>query len=256
MVSANWIVRIVREHAPHLARLRGVAGLDVAETTDTLWLRASAGDDAKERLLRTVGGQPFTLFDGDLLVPWGMHVPTERLPRLDWLPIATWATIALPVAALPGQLASRVRLQVVRGGAERPPAAILADYDAWFTYATAASEVRLRPLAFAVSVDRSLRERMGEKPANESARRVFILGTPLPPTPGQHYAVDDGIALPCGWTLSPAVGSTMIRKVLGLAEGDMALFASDGTFERIAAELFVRASRSAVRATAPGDAYV
>lgn len=234
-----WIVRIDEGHAAEVARLRGVAGLEVAETADALWLRAPAGGEAMERLLRTVAGPRFRLVQGDQLLPWGKRVPSERLPRLDWLPLAGWAAIAFPVAALSGQLSGRARLRVVRGGAERPPVALLAQFNDWLAYATEAPEIRLRRLAFALSED----------------RRVFVRGTPLPPLSGQPYAIDGGIAVPCGWSLLPAVGGAAMRELLALEEGDVALFASDGSFERIAADHFVKASRSAVRASSQEAAH-
>lgn len=233
------MVRVDREHAWQLVRLRVTTGLEVAETGDALWLRAPAGVEGIDRLLLAIDGERFQTRDGDLLVPCGKRMPSERLPRLRWQPLAEWSTIALPVAALPGQPSRRVRLQLVRGGDARRPSGLITGCDRWLAYASTAAEVRLKPLAFALSQD----------------RRVFVLGWPLPPVPGQPYVVDAGIATPCGWSLSPNVGSDAIRKLLSLDEGDVALFAADGSFERIAAEHFVKAGRGAARAWAEVAAH-
>jgi hypothetical protein len=238
MANECWIVRLDGKSAAGVARLRSVTGLQIAEGVDSHWLRACA-DGTLECLLRTVAGERFTLTDDDQLVPWGKRVPVERLSSLDWRPLAEWAAVTLPVAALPAELTSRVRLRLVRGGREQPAAALLTDWEQWFSYATEAPDVRLRPLAFARSVD----------------QRVFIIGSPLPPVAGQSYAVEGGIAVPCGWSITPAVGSSVIRKLVSLEAGDIALCNADGSFERIAAEHFVAASRSAVRATAQGVAH-
>lgn len=243
-MSDNHIVKIDLRHARQSASLRRLPGLEVAEEADAVWLRAPADDETLNRLLRALPGQRFRLIDGDQLVPWGKRVPTERLPRLDWRPLAEWSAIALPVAALPAPITSRVALQLVRGGPEQPPAALLADWQEWSSYATGAAEVRLRPLAFALSGPQ------------ESVQRAFIIGNPLPPLAGRPYTVADGIAVPCGWTFSPAVGGGVIRKLVALAKGDVALFDVDGTFERIAAEHFVPAGRGAVRESARGASHV
>lgn len=224
--------------------LRRLPGLEVAEAAAAVWLRAPAAAEALDRLLRALPGQRFRLIDGDQLVPRGKRIPTERLPRLDWRPIAEWSAITLPVSALPAPVASRVALHLVRGGPEQPPAALLADWQDWSSYATGAPDVRLRPLAFALSGP------------HESVQRAFIIGNPLPPLAGRRYTVADGVAVPCGWTFSPAVGSGVIRKLVALATGDVALFDVDGTFERIAAELFVQAGRGAVRESARGASHV
>ena len=243
-MSKDWIIRVTPEHARQLAGLRAVPGVEIAEAADTVWLRATSGDAALDRLLSAVAGERFQLIDGDQLVPAGRRVPTERLPRLAWQSLGDWSAIALPVAALPGQFSRRVALRLVRGGREQQPAALLADWNDWLAYATTAPEVRLRSLAFALSA------------LHESRQRAFIVGTPLPPLAGQAYTLDDGIAVPCGWSLFPAVGSAAIRKLLALSEGDVAMFATDGSFERMAEEHFVRATRSAVRESARGEVHV
>lgn len=237
------IVKIDREHARQLAALRRLARLEVAEQADVIWLRAPADDDALDRLLRALPGQRFQLLDGDQLVPSGKRVPSDRLPRLAWQPIAEWSAIAPPVAAIPAMVSSRIALRLVRGGPEQPPAALLADWQEWLRYAIAAPEVRLRPLAFALSAPQ-------ESHPHEPAQRAFLVGSPLPPLAGHPYTLDEGIAVPCGWTFSPAAGGAVIREVLRLLEGEVALFGVDGSFERIAGEHFVRASRSAVRESA------
>lgn len=243
-MSNDYIVKTDHELARQITSLRRLAGLEVAEEADAVWLRAPADNETLDRLLRTLPGQQFRLLDGNQLVPWGKRIPTERLPRLDWRPIAEWSAITLPVAALPAPLTSRVALQLVRGGPEQPPAALLADWQEWSSYATGAPEVRLRPLAFALTGPR------------EFVQRALIVGNPLPPLAGRPYTVADGIAVPCGWTFSPAVGSGVIQKLVALAAGDVALFDVDGAFERIAAEHFVPAGRGAVRESARGASHV
>ncbi|HET6883543.1 MAG TPA: hypothetical protein VFI31_25550 [Pirellulales bacterium] len=239
-MNATWIVRMRREQARQLARLRKVAALQVAETDDALWLRSAPGDESLARLLAGLGGERFLQIDQEELAPWGRRVATERLPRLDWQPIAVWATLRLPIAALPGQLTARQSLQLVRGGQEQPPTGLLTEWSHWFSYATSAAEARLRSLVFALSSD----------------QRVLLRGAPLPPVPGQRLVIDEGIAAPCGWCFAPSVGSAVIRKVLRLAADEVALFNTDGAFERIAGDYFVKASRSAVRASTPvGQAF-
>lgn len=232
-MNATWFVRVDREHAAQVARLREVTGLHVAEAGEEIWLRAAAASEALDRQLAGLRGERFVLSAREQLVPWGKRVPTQPLPELHWQPISTWSEIALPVAALPARPDGRLRLRLVRGGTEQSPKAILLESRHWFCYATTAPEIRLRSLAFALSAD----------------RRVFLCGTPLPPLVGRHYSLDGGIAVACGWSFSPAVGGKVVRTLLNLAEGDVALFADDGSFERLAGEHFVAASRSAVRAS-------
>ena len=78
---------------------------------------------------------------------------------------------------------------------------------------------------------------------------VIVRGTPLPPIPGTQWTLDDGIATPAGLTWSPPVDAATLQQVLGLAAGEIALLRPDGTFDRLAADHWVRASRSAIRGT-------
>ena len=67
--------------------------------------------------------------------------------------------------------------------------------------------------------------------------------------PGQRWVEHEGIAVPAGWTWTPAVEAGLLRQAFELAEGDVALWHEDGAWERIAADELVRATRAAVRAT-------
>ena len=61
-----------------------------------------------------------------------------------------------------------------------------------------------------------------------------------------------GIAVAAGWSWEPAVDAEIVADVSGIMDGDVALLADAGstlTIEVIRREQFVRASRSAARAT-------
>jgi hypothetical protein len=69
--------------------------------------------------------------------------------------------------------------------------------------------------------------------------------------------VGSGVAWPCGTTWSPPIDVEVLRELLSLSEGDLAVFAADvvsgeATYELIPAADFVLASRSAARFSAGG----
>lgn len=263
-VSNCWLIKTDREHVRQIAALRHLPGLQVAEANETIWVRAAAGDETLDRVLKSLPGKRFQLLDDVQLAPWGKQVPTERLPRLAWQPIANWSAITLPVAAMPASVSKRVRLRMIRGGTAKLAAALLVDWQDWLKYAIGAPEVRLRPLVFALSaphetvsgMDMGAAQRSEDGLPSRYDQRAFIVGSPLPPLAGYPYTLDDGLAVPCGWTFSPAVGSAVVRKLIALPADDMALFDIDGSFERIVGEHFVRASRSAARESARGETCV
>jgi hypothetical protein len=110
---------------------------------------------------------------------------------------------------------------------------------AFAAYAEGAPAVRLDRLRFAADGERAL-----------------LWGDPLPPLPGDRYAECAGVAAPCGYAWRPAVDAGSLAGALGLADGDLALLATDGTWQRVPATSFVRARRSAVRFTSRGGAGV
>lgn len=233
-MSGAWAVSIKPGDWRGLAVLRGFDGVEVAECDSSLWARAAQCDEAIDLALRTLPGcvRYDVQADGQL-VPAGRRVPCARLPTARWTPLVRWLQVKLPPASLPGQVAQRVPLRLVRTTIEQPAGALITSLACWADYCTTAAEVRLRPLAFAVADD----------------ARVFIIGAPLPPLPGERYVVRDGIAVPCGFDFAPRVGGAILRSVLKLDDAELALFAADGSFERIAHGHLVAAGRGAARAT-------
>ncbi|HJT32612.1 MAG TPA: hypothetical protein VJ783_11260 [Pirellulales bacterium] len=239
-MNGSWAVCIKPGDRRGLAALRGFDGIEVAESEGSLWARAARCDEAIDRVLRTLPGcvRYNVLADGQLVLP-GRRVPGGQLPTVRWTPLADWLQVKLPPASLPGQIAERASLRLVRTAVEQPAGALVTSLPSWADYCTTAAEIRLRPLAFAVADD----------------ARVFVIGAPLPPLPGERYVVRDSIALPCGFELAPRIGGALLRRLLKLDDTDIALFAADGSFERIAHEHLVAAGRAAARATVEALAH-
>jgi hypothetical protein len=137
-----------------------------------------------------------------------------------------------PAAALPGMLATRLTLTVVRSGVERAATMLRATLQNWAAYAESAPTVRLGRLRFAATADEAL-----------------IAGEPLPPIAGTRLWERGGVVVPCGYELAPAVDAATLRRVLNLSENELALFREDGGWELVPADAFVAARRSAVRMT-------
>jgi hypothetical protein len=97
-----------------------------------------------------------------------------------------------------------------------------------------APEIRLDGLAFIV----------------DAADQVIVRGQTLPPLPGQRLTDDAGILVPAGWTWSPRAQVTIVRSLFGLGEGESALWITSEEWQRIPADAWVAATRSAVRETA------
>jgi len=261
-------------------RLRG--GIFVCEEQGEFWL---AGEELNEELeleLRKLpGARRFAVQDGSL-IPDGDLLTSGQIPDGDWQPLSAWVVPVVQPAALAGELQRRVPLRLQRSGHEEPASVLVTSLQEWLAYATTAPLVRLRPLHFAAcdsnpssgvgssvgcalahaatedhrASRRVLKHTLPETEDEERREkgleqsRVIIRGTPLPPIAGRRYFERDGIALPCGFELQPAVDATVLQALLQTSAADLVIFDEDGSCQRVNAEDFVAASRSAVRATA------
>jgi hypothetical protein len=240
-MSGRWAACLPREAAGALGRLRLVPGLTVHEDGDTVWLQGDGLDEALEPVVRGLpGARRFAVLPDRQLVAAGTRVPFDYLPEGPWHSLPEWLAVTLDGAGLAGRVEARVPIRLERSGAVLEENVLLTSLAGWVSYGEEAPQVRLERWAFAVSDD----------------GRAVVRGQPLPPLPGERFVEQEGVAVPAGWAWDPPVEAAVLRAVLGLEAGDLALLHPDGTWDRVAAGNFTRASRSAIRqsAGAPSDA--
>jgi hypothetical protein len=156
-----------------------------------------------------------------------------NLPDITFVPIAEAILPALPVAAFPAARVDRICVSMIRSSQARAATILLTSASEWFSYATSAPGIRLNRWDFACAED----------------GRVLVRGEPLPPLPGQLYYEVNSVAMPVGWTCSPAIEGAVLSQLVAADDQSLVLLAADGTAETILQDEFVRATRSAVRQT-------
>ena len=238
-VACGWAVRFPREHVEEVARLWHVAGVEVFDAGADVWFRGQQLDPDIDAILRGfLSGKRFlVLADGQLQSPREL-VPKGYLPDGSWVPLREWLRLEMPIAQLGGRLANRLTFRWVRSQSALEPKLMLADLADWTRYGTQAPEVRLRHLKF----------------AQDQQGRVAICGSPLPPIPGERFAVYAPVAVPAGWYWSPEVDASVIAALLDIGPGDLAILLLSGEWEQIPANCFVAATRDAIRASAAAAA--
>ncbi len=230
----SWAITLAREDAACVAALRLEREVEVGETENALWLRGRHTDEhLQSKLRRLPAVARYEWLAPDLLRQVDRRITAERLPNLNWQPLSAWSKVASPVAALPAQAPARVPLRLIRSSDEREPELLLAAFGDFKQFAADAPEVRLNPLQFAVN----------------SRGEVLIRGTPLPPLPGRRFVLHGGVAVPAGFSWTPAVSAGLLALCFGASGEELIVWNEDNTVSRLHAEQFVPASRSAVRTT-------
>lgn len=231
-MKATWALRIDRAALPALGACRLVPGVEVAEVEGLLWLRGVDLPDADRlKFLALPDAVRFDIGPDGALRPEGHLLSAGVLPVAKWIALREAVPVELPVSAFSGTRLRPAALRCERSDVEAAPNAALLSWGDWSRYVVAAPRVRLDRWRF----------------ARDGGDRVLVCGTPLPPLPSAPYVERDGIALPAGWRLVPRVPSTAVARMLDLASGDVALFAPDGSWERLRGEDFAAASRAAIR---------
>ncbi|MDB4467840.1 hypothetical protein N9039_01010 [Verrucomicrobiales bacterium] len=236
----SLVVRMGAEasSAAAFALVRDIPGLEVAFSSDAVWLRDQSGDASNLQRLRALRHEAvYRTAEDEVLIPLGSRLPTARLPELlRWQGLKGWLDLKSPVAALPGLLedSSKLSLMLQRDVVESTePNLLLAQLSDLEGYVARAADVRLKGLSFAASGD----------------GQVLLRGCPLPPIRGCYFALGKWIAIPLGFRLSIPVRGDVVRNALGLSDGEFAVMYEDQSITRVHGDDFLSVSRSAVRLT-------
>ncbi len=236
-MGAAWAASVPRNALSSLGVLRLDKGILCREHGGRVWLRGEHKNDTLDRSLRCLPGvdRYGLLDDGRLVHADSGRVPVGRLPAGEWTPIAEFIGVEIPPPALPGEC-GRARLALARSKRVAEANVLVTALAAWRRWVSRAPAVRLGVLRFAVS----------------TTGDALVRGSPLPPIRGRRFVETSGVAVPAGWTWTPAVDAETLRELLALDDGDLALLDGEAAAPRVAlisAARFERATRSAVRLT-------
>lgn len=234
-VNFPWAICLAHEDAASLGTLRLADSIEVAEHGGTIWLRGKPADERLAVKLHALPGRErYECLSSGQLRRIDQRIPTTRLPAAQWQPLSTWLRVALPDSAYPAEPPRAVSLRLVRSTSEREAELLLTTLEELASFAAKAPEVRLARLQFAANANRS----------------ALVRGQPLPPLPGERYALHGGVAVPAGFSWKPEVGADVLARRLGASADALVLWNTDGSITRLHSEQFVPLSRSAMRATA------
>jgi hypothetical protein len=227
----SWAATVDPSQMEQLATLRLQPGVEAGSADGTYWLRGAASEEVLHRVQMIPHVKLFHLDPGNTLRPWNRLLATGQLPDIPFEPISKMVQPVLPHAGWPTVGMARIPLSLVRSSQMLPASILMTSKSVWSDYTVSAPVIRLRCWKFAVSDD----------------DRVIIRGEPIPPLPGQQFLETDGVAIPVGWTCSPALEGSMLSTVVEAEPGGLVVLSTDGAMETIPQAAFVNATRSAVR---------
>lgn len=231
-MSASWAVRLKVESIQAALPLRLDRSVEYCQHNGHFFLRGQGDREKIEALVRQIPDAiRYRVMDDEQIVRVGCLIPEGTLPKGPWERLSALFELQPGIAALPGKIMRPVSIRIVRIDIEQAAGALLTTADQWAKCASDAPQARLNVLRFAAAKD----------------GRLLVVGQPLPPIHGDYLMEQEGLLVPCGYGWEPSLEARIIRGVLGLAAGDMALLLADGNFEVIRADSLVRASRSAAR---------
>lgn len=230
--SHELVARTHLQNAEDVADLRHLCHFNVLVDGNDLWLRGDVGEGNVTGRIRSIpDAELFEVQSGQHLIRSGETVPCARLPDGEWQPIEQWIELQLPSPGFAAVLRDKLALKLVRSTRPTEANILETNWNSWFEYVISAPQIRLSRLGYALS----------------DQDRVLVRGTPLPPINGRRHFESYGVILPTGWRFEPDIGPIVARQILRLADDELALFADDGSYERILQTVFVQATRSSVR---------
>ena len=225
-----FIIQLKSSDLTSLAPYRHLENWEIGMASDeTCYLRAPDDAETSEKLILIPALKRWTLAAGNKLIPLGKQLPDTLLPDLPWLPLANLlpltSTRVLENEAFFGHLG----FSLIKSSVIRAPSALLLPFKLFAHWAETAPAPRLDRLQFALS----------------DSGQALIVGTPLPPLSGQTFYQDHNLLTPSGYTLPNYILPQDLTH-----QSDLTLIDQDNIIFQISHELFIPASRSAIRATA------
>jgi hypothetical protein len=228
----HFALSLPKIEVARLGPLRHWSAFEACESGEAVWLRAARLDEKQRDYCRRLpGADRYEVLAGGQLLPAGARVPLGYLPEGPWEPLSAWLHLELPAAAASLATPPRIELRLAPAHEPRATTWLLTRLAEWCAYVETAPQVRLARWSFAA----------------DSMGRVVVRGAPLPPLAGSQYVEEAGVAVPAGWHWSPAVEAAVVRAALMLEQGDCALWFSDSSWQKITANDWTRATRSAAR---------
>jgi len=226
------VLLLETKYAESLGALRNVPHWRAAAKGEQTWLRGPIDNGVFQRSLNSLPLVASYFLDAEnRLFPKGKKTPVMQMEQFDWLPIAEFLPVTLPVSAMPGKIKEKVELKLSRSAKQQDPAALRTTLKEWINYAGAAPLIRLQQLRFAVS----------------ASGVVLVVGTPLPAIKAQVFWAHDNLLLPAGFDFDPPIPLNLLNAGLGKDKNEMIVFDINGNREHIPVSCFNAAKRSVIR---------
>jgi len=222
------VLLVTARHKEQLGAVRTVPGWKAAVDDSGIWLKGPVENGQGQLALKSLPAKATYLSDDkNRLFPEGKQTPVLELKDMEWLSLADFLPVELPVSAMPAGAPEGMAVLLSRSIDPEPAAAVMVPLQSWITYRKNAPQVRLRALQFAATDNEAL-----------------ITGIPLPSLKGKTYWQHKNILIPSGYAFEPEILGDLIAEKT--SADSLVLMHPDGQMEVVPSIAFSPAERNLI----------
>lgn len=228
----NYFLQVSHEYKDELARIRHWRNLKAASEGNTFWVKDLDYAQAHATEVQSIPFKTIFYQRDNQLFPLRSRLPDRNVPALLWTPIDRALIIKLP--ALNHNyfgITEQLSIRLTASHAEADATAMVTTQSLAATYIANAPAIRLEQIRWALL----------------DTDRVFLLGTPLLPIPGDTYWTRKDLLLPSGLDFELPLLTDAIQKKISPTRDNWVVWHRDHSYSLIPKETVMPLSRSSFR---------
>lgn len=236
-VPLEYIISIDYKNRDYLGGIRHWTNLKLATNESTIWIKNFTFKQIESVEIKSIPYKNVFYIKDNKLFPYGSSLPVKNAPSLLWSPIE----VGLPIK-LPKQnhnyfgLKEKIEVKIIPSDKMQEPSALLTSIEILGKYIQTAPSVRFINLLWTI-VD---------------PFRVFIIGIPILPIPGETYWSQKDFLIPTGFQFETNLLTDLIYKKID-QKNKWIIWNINSTYKEISKESFIPLNRSSFRLSITQD---
>jgi hypothetical protein len=230
----SYFLQVSHEYKHELARIRHWSNLKAASEGSAFWVKDLDYAQVHSPEVQSIPFKHAFYQQENRLFPLHSRLPERTVPTLLWTPIDRALLVKLP--SLNHNyfgIEEQLSIKLTASGSETDATAMITTQNLLAKYVAEAPAVRLESIRWALL----------------DADRVFLLGIPMLPLPGDSFWARKDLLLPTGLDFELPVLTDAIQKKISPGRDQWVVWHRDETYSLIPKEAVMPLSRSSFRLT-------